>query len=422
MTLIQSSEIAFRGRHLRCTANRLSVKLAPQAAGDKARGARAVQAALGSDRPFRFVFEFDERGIGVIELQGRADLEATAARIEGHPDILRASPIAMKRVAPFHATTHFPGDPLYPQQWGAPKIRLPEAWGYALQTNVMLHADDVCVAVLDTGLPFAGSPPKPCHEDMEDPRRFVAGGNYVAPGTAPDDDVGHGTHVTGIIAAEHGKRRGTAGVNWRCRVYVAKVFDAAGNGDAMLLYQAVKDAVAFARARGWRLVINFSGSGAQDPLDDDTCDVVTSGGALLVASTGNSAGPVEYPAALSTRPDGRVWYSNVCAVGATDQNDVVAPFSNFGPQVNVTAPGVDIISCVPYPAGGTPRYELMSGTSMAAPFVSGVAALIFAKQPTFAAGHVREQLEITAADLGRPGRDPYYGFGRIDAFRALREM
>jgi subtilisin family serine protease len=368
------------------------------------------------------VFPFDERGIGAIELTGTVDLEAIADRLERHPDILRAAPISLTKITPGHTVINRPGDPLFSQQWGATKIRLPEAWGYALQIDAMLRSEVVCVAVMDTGLPFTGNPPRPCHEDLDHPKRFLPGGNYVSAGAPPDDDHYHGTHVTGIVASEHGKRRGIAGVNWRCKVWVGKVFDSAGSGSFMLLYRAVQDAVSFARSRGWRLVINFSGEGGYDPLLEEIGDVVTSGGALLVASTGNSGGPVAYPAALSTRSDGTIWYTNVCAVGATDQNDTIAPFSNFGPQVNVTAPGVDIISAVPYPVNTTPRYEVLSGTSMAAPFVSGVATLIWAKNHNLAAGHVREQLEATAVDLGQPGRDPRYGFGRVDAYRAIREM
>jgi subtilisin family serine protease len=257
---------------------------------------------------------------------------------------------------------------------------------------------------------------------MRDPKRFLPEFNAVAPGSSPNDDNGHGTHVTGIIAAEHGDRIGTAGLNRRCKVYVGKVFDSAGFGSTMLLYQAIRRAISYARARGWRLIINYSGGGPADPLYEDIGDVVTRGGALLVAAAGNESGPVRFPAALSTKSDGSIWYANVCAVGATDKSDEIASFSNFGPQINVAAPGVDIISALPYPVNGEPKYGLLSGTSMATPYVSGVASWIWTKERTWNAGHVREQLEQTCVDLGPAGRDPNYGFGRIDAYKAVRFM
>jgi thermitase len=423
MSTIKIDTVRFRGQSIECMANQLSLKLDPEIAKDSSIGEKAVRESLGSGVSFHFVFPFDERGIAAIEIKGRASLESVVDRLEKSPEIMQSAPISIDRLSAGHTVINRPGDPLFPQQWGAKKIRLPEAWGYALQTNVMLGADKVCVAVLDTGLPFAGNPPKPFHEDLEDPKRFLLGRNYISTGVPPNDDHWHGTHVTGIIASEHGKRRGIAGVNWRCMVYVEKVFDSSGGGSRMFVYQGMMDSIRFARSRGLRLIINYSGGGAYDPvLDEEIGRAVTDAGALLVAAAGNDSGPVAYPAALSTREDGSVWYSNVCAVGATDQNDVLAPFSNFGPQINVTAPGVDIISAMPYPVNTPSRYDLKSGTSMAAPFVSGVASLIWAKNHTLAAGHVREQLEATAVDLGVPGRDPQYGFGRVDAYRALREM
>ena len=422
MTRVRIAEVDFRGRRQQCVSRQLSLKVDPGFATNGAWQENTLRSALEGGPSFHFVFPFDERGIAAIEFDQETDLERAAGQLERQPDVLRAAPIGIIKGAPRHTVINRPGDPLFSRQWGARKIRLPEAWGYALQADIMLRSQSVCIAICDSGLPFSGSPPKPFHEDMEDPRRFLPGENYVTPGTPPNDDHSHGTHVAGIAGSEHGKRRGIAGVNWRCKIHVSKVLDSGLNGSIMFLYRAVQDAVRFARSRGWRLVINFSAGGPYDPLIEDIGDVVTSGGALLVAASGNEAGPVSYPAALSTRPDGTMWYPNVCAVGATDQNDLIWPDSNFGPQINVTAPGVDIISAMPYAPNAPPRYESASGTSMAAPFVSGVASLIWAKIPTLAAGHVREQLENTAVDLGQPGRDPRYGFGRIDAYRAVSEL
>jgi serine protease len=424
MTQIRTANIQFRGQHLVCMPNQLSVKVAPHLAGDRAGAEAALRTALGPSIPFRFIFPFDERGVASIELEGRANLESVADQLERHAEIVRAAPITVTTtsVGP-RAFINF-GDPLYPQQWGVKKIRMPEAWGYGVQQEILPRSKTICVAVLDSGLPFTGNPPKPYHENMDSPSMFLAGSNFITPGTPPDDDFFHGTFVTGIIAAMQ-SGRGIVGVNYWCTVYVEKVLDSAGRGSTMLLYKAVQEAVAFVRRDPPvlnRLIINYSAGGPFDPLYEDVADVARSGGALLVAAAGNSGGPVAYPAALSRKPDGSVWYPNVCAVSATDRNDVIAPFSNFGPQISVCAPGVDIVSALPYPVGGQGRYGTRSGTSMAAPFVSGVATLIWAKERNLAASEVREQLEKTAEHLGAPpDRNPQYGSGRVDAFRAIHD-
>ena len=136
------------------------------------------------------------------------------------------------------------------------------------------------------------------------------------------------------------------------------------------------------------------------------CDTAYSAHIVLVAAAGNS-GP---------RKDSMIYpakYSSVIAVGATDNNDVVAKWSSRGPQLSVTAPGVNIYSTY---MGGT--YATMSGTSMACPHVTGTVALILWKNPTLSPDAVRGKLQSTAVDLGPAGWDPAYGYGRIDAYAA----
>jgi subtilisin family serine protease len=154
-------------------------------------------------------------------------------------------------------------------------------------------------------------------------------------------------------------------------------------------------------------VINLSLGGEPDSQTlRDAVDYARSRGALVVAATGNDGGPVLYPAA----------YDPVLAVAATDQNDQVAYFSNRGLQVDVAAPGVNIYSTWPWVTG----YFTRSGTSMAAPHVSGVAALIWSQYPLSSSLGVAHAITSTAVDVAASGWDEQTGWGRVDAYRAVR--
>jgi hypothetical protein len=144
-------------------------------------------------------------------------------------------------------------------------------------------------------------------------------------------------------------------------------------------------------------------------------EVLRGGDAVLCAAAGNDADSVGYPAALSRS------YDNILAVGATDGADILASFSNRGPEINVVAPGVGILSTLPdYPVGNFPlNYGSLNGTSMATPLVSALAAIVWTQYGFMSAARICRRLEQTAIDLGQPGRDNLYGFGRIDAKSAL---
>ncbi|MDQ3953686.1 MAG: S8 family serine peptidase, partial [Actinomycetota bacterium] len=222
--------------------------------------------------------------------------------------------------------------------------------------------------------------------------------------------------VAGIVAAEPDNRRGIAGVSWGASIMPLK---ACGPEGACGTYE-VAASIAFAALRGAK-VVNISLSG---PLDGCPAEfrlaaaLAETEDVLLVGSAGNSAqdgNPVMYPAAC----DGYV------AVGATAQDDRWAPFSEHGDFVDLSAPGVRVPSTLPPglvipddPA--TPGYGPADGTSMAAPHVSGLAALLFAQHPEWTPLQVEEHMEATAVDLGKRGADDYFGAGRISIGRALR--
>ncbi len=314
-----------------------------------------------------------------------------------------------------------PSDPGWSQQWGPAKIGAPAAWSLVTDTQ------GIVIAVVDSGI-------KLDHEDLttqrwinsaEIPGNFRdddgngkiddvngwhfyqrwTGTSYVpAENSNVQDDYGHGTHVAGIAAAATDNGVGIAGLASGARVMPIKVLDQYGNG----WYSDIALGIVYAADNGAR-IINLSLGGAEDSQTlRAAVDYARSRGALVVAATGNTGGAVLYPAAIDS----------VLAVAATDANDQVAYFSNRGPQVDIAAPGVDIYSTWPWVAG----YFTKSGTSMAAPHVSGVAALVWSRWSALSADSVIGYITRTAVDVGDPGWDAATGWGRLDAEQAVQRV
>jgi thermitase len=278
-----------------------------------------------------------------------------------------------------------PNDTYFSSQWGLTQIGAPQAW------DVTTGSSDLIIAIVDSGIDLD-------HLDLSG--KIISGYDYVNEDWDPDDDFGHGTHVAGIAAARTNNGRGVAGVSWGARLMALKVLDAGGSGG----YADVASAVIYAADHGAK-VINLSLGGDYDSQAlHDAVIYAHNAGCVVVAAAGNNGGGVLYPAK----------YEEAMAVAATDSTDERAWFSNYGPEVDVAAPGVSIYST--YPGGG---YTFGSGTSMAAPHVAGLAALVWSAYPAYTNGQVEGRIEMTAMDLGTIGWDPYYGHGRIDAQAAL---
>jgi len=243
----------------------------------------------------------------------------------------------------------------------------------------------VNVAILDTGIDLD-------HSDLS----VVGGANFVS-GKSYDDKNGHGTHVAGIVAALDNEI-GVIGVAPEVELYAVKVLGNGGIGWWSDLIAGLQWCV----DEGMD-VANMSLGATSAPDDVKTaCDSAYTAGVLLVAAAGNEyGGSVIYPAA----------YDSVIAVSATDDTDNLATFSSTGEEVELAAPGADIYST--YKDGG---YATMSGTSMASPHVAGTAALVIAAGIV---DDVRDQLQITAEDLGDSGKDVIYGYGLVDAENAV---
>ena len=269
--------------------------------------------------------------------------------------------------------------------WGVDRIDADLAWTTSTGAGVK-------VAVVDTGI-FKR------HKDLK--ANIKGGYNCIAESDDFNDDHGHGTHCAGIIAAVD-NTIGVIGVAPEAWLYGVKVLDASGSGYLSDCVQGIEWCV----DNGMDIVSMSWGGYGDWPTLEDACDAAWAAGLVLVGAAGN-----ESYLTPDLMPAG---YSSVIAVSATDSSDNLAYFSNYGYEIEVAAPGVSI-----YSTYLRNSYAYMSGTSMACPHVSGVAALILAVYPQYTNDLVRQTLQSTAEDLGAPGWDIYYGYGLVDAEAAV---
>jgi subtilisin len=251
------------------------------------------------------------------------------------------------------------------------------------------------VAVIDTGIQLN-------HPDLS-----VAGNvSFVSGVRTGNDDNGHGTHVAGTIAALN-NGIGVIGVAPEASLYAVKVLDNTGSGYLSTVVSGIQWAV----DNHMNIISMSLGSSSGSIVLQQACDQAYNAGILVVAAAGNSGlNSVGYPAL----------YDSVLAVGAINSSNTRPSFSSTGSKVELAAPGVSIYSTYKGSA-----YATMSGTSMATPHVAGVAALVFAGgvKDTNGNGRVNDEvrsiLDSTATDLGATGRDTEYGFGLVNAVKAL---
>lgn len=255
------------------------------------------------------------------------------------------------------------------------------------------------VAILDTGIDYN-------HPDLKD--NYKGGYNFVYDNNDPFDDsrYGHGTHLAGIIAAKD-NGTGVVGVAPEASLYAVKVL----NGGMMGSTSGILAGIEWAITNNMNIINMSFGAPMDSQAFRDSCDVAYKAGIILIAATGNFNQPIV---------DNPAGFDSVIAVSATAQDDSRALFSNYGAKVELSAPGVEIKSTIP--GGG---YGVMSGTSQAVPHVAGVAALVVSagikdgNHDGNIADDVRLRLTATARDLGDPGRDISFGYGLVDAAKAV---
>ena len=263
--------------------------------------------------------------------------------------------------------------------------------------------NDIVIAVIDTGIDFL-------HPDLVNIIQ-TGGYDFANNDDDPTDDNGHGTLVAGIAGAETNNSEGVAGVAWNCMILPLKAFDAEGSG----AYSAIIDAIVYAADNGAD-VINISAGGTEaDSHLEAALEYAHRAGVLIVASAGNTSEPVLYPAA----------YDDYClAVAATDYDDRRASWSNYGPEVDVAAPGDEILGPVPlwYFGDEFLPYGFGDGTSMAAPHVAGLGALLKSLKSWLTVDEIMDVIRFSADDINStefPGKDEYIGYGRINMEKAL---
>lgn len=288
-----------------------------------------------------------------------------------------------------------PNDPYYNQQWNLKLMNLPLAWSITTGTDI------ITIAVIDTGVDFS-------HEDLSG--IFVNGYDFVENDDYPQDEDGHGTHVVGIIAALTNNNKGVAGVAWgqRVKIMPLKIIGRDGSGTDFDFAKAVIYAV----DRGAKIINVSLGASGSSSLAYAAVRYAHQNDVVIVCAAGNENGPVNYPAA----------YPETIAVGAVTANGTRAPYSNFGPQLDVVAPGGDaqalILSTYPVYLSPYTKYVGIAGTSMAAPHVTGLIALMIS-QGIVGVENIKNVLRRTAVDLGPSGYDIYYGAGLVDAYGAV---
>jgi chitodextrinase len=293
--------------------------------------------------------------------------------------------------------------------WGVDRIDAEIAWGGmedAVDVSTSTAGSGAKVAVLDTGIDY----------DHPDLAPIYAGGYDVVNGdNDPKDDHYHGTHCAGTIAAADDEANALSGslvgTAPSVSLYAVKVLDSQGSGTS----DGVAAGIDWAAANGMDVASLSLGSSSPSDVIQTAGENAYAAGVTLIAASGNDGAACGYPAA----------FPEFIAVGATDQSDLIADFSNYGAELEISAPGVDIKSTTPtYLSGGGPfnpsaNYDTLSGTSMATPHVSGVAGLIAAADSSLTNVEIRDILTSTAEDLGDTGWDQYFGYGIVDAEAAI---
>ncbi|MBW6439373.1 S8 family peptidase [Actinoplanes hulinensis] len=332
----------------------------------------------------------DEAGRPVVTVKEATDRASAVKLVKDAQKTDNAVGVEMD--APVHALGIPTGsDPYRAQQWDFTKIRTAEAWQRSTGSGAT-------VAVIDSGVDAA-------HPDLA--ANVLPGYDAIAntAGTSTDGN-GHGTHVAGTIAAVTGNGVGVSGIAPDVRILPVKVLGANGSGNM----SDTAEGIVWAADNGAQVINMSLGSTTKVSAVSNAITYARNKGVTVIAAAGNSrqeGSPISYPAA----DDG------VVAVAATDSADKVASYSNAGSYVDVAAPGSGIMST--YPTALGKQYTSMNGTSMAAPHVAAVAALLKGYQGSLTPDQIETALEKSAADLGPAGFDNDFGNGRIDAAAAL---
>ncbi|MBI2933694.1 MAG: S8 family serine peptidase [Planctomycetes bacterium] len=350
-----------------------------------------------------------------VVLKDGVEAREAARELAGHPDVEYVEPNFV-----VNTLDQIPNDPSFSQLWGLHNtgqtggtpdddIDAPAAW------DLGTGSAQVVVAVIDTGIDYrhpdltanvwVNSDEIPGNNVDDDGNGYVDdihGYDFFNRDSDPLDDHFHGTHVSGTIGGVGNNGVGVAGVCWTVRLMGLKFLGGGGSGDTGGAISAIQYAI----NNGAHVMSNSWGGGAYSQALQDAITAAYDAGIVFVAAAGNSNTDLPmYPAACD----------HVITVSAVDHNDMKASFSNYGLNIDVAAPGVNVFS-----TKLSNTYGAASGTSMACPHVSGLAALLKSRNAMLTVDQVESVLKASADDRGDPGWDTIYGAGRINAHQAMQ--
>ncbi len=374
--------------------------------------ARSLRAAGLSDAGS---FGFSSR-LRKTQVQAGVTINQTLEKLSNDPSVAYAEP---NYIYSIEAT--LPNDADFSLQYGLNNpndsdIDAPEAW------DISIGASSVIVAVIDSGVDYnhpdlrnqiwTNTAEIPGNGVDDDGNGFVddiRGWDFADNDNDPMDENAHGTHVAGIIGAQGNDNRGAVGVNWAVQIMPLKFMDADGLGSTIAAIQAIDYAV----ANGARISNNSWGGDTFSQALFDTIQMANSQGHLFVAASGNDGVNTDNGSHFPSNYE----LPNIISVAASTSNDTLARFSNFGvATVDLAAPGLQIYSTIP-----NRQYELFSGTSMAAPFVAGVAALLLSKNNSLTTDTLKTTL-LDTVDQVPVFEGRLVTGGRLNAFNAIKAI
>jgi len=407
-----------------CASGEVLVKFKPSISVKRSDGllATGLESINELNRRFR-VIEMSKVfwNVYMLRFSESLDVFSVAKEYASNPNVECAEPNYI-----YHECV-VPNDANYTLQWAHKVIESERAW------DIETGDPDIVIAILDTGVDWD-------HPDLaaniwnntdevidgldndgngyiDDVRGydFVNTTNPVWPGEDgidPDNDPmdfhGHGTHCAGIAAAATNNGIGIAGVSWNCKIMPLRAGYKSDAGGGNFETENVVAAIVYAADNGAKMISMSWGGYEYDALLHEAVKYAYDRDVLMVAAAGNEETSLElYPAA----------FDEVVAVTATRSDDKPAQFTNFGGWVEIAAPGVGILSTI-----WNDSYRYADGTSMSTPHVAGVAALIWSHFPRMSRDWVRLQLRYTTDDLGDLGFDDYYGYGRVNARKAVEQI
>ncbi|MEL7670801.1 S8 family serine peptidase [Methanobacterium sp.] len=351
----------------------------------------------------------DVKGLQLVRIPANMSLKDAIAKYKKNSNVIYAEPNYA------YAENSIPDDTYYDYQWGLSQVNASEAW------NITTGSHKVIIAVIDSGIDLnhpdlkaniwinkGEIPGNGIDDDHNGYIDDVYGWNFISGNSNISDDDGHGTHVAGIIAAAGNNSKGVTGVMWSATIMSLKFLDNEGNG---YVDDAVS-AIRYATKMGASIIsCSWGGSEYSQALKD----VIDASSALVVCAAGNRGcganddiSPV-YPACFTSK--------NIISVAATDTSDALASFSDYGlNSVDVAAPGTHICSTLP----GS-QYGYMQGTSMAVPYVTGLAGLIKSIRPDLTALQIKYTI-LNNVDYISSLAGKILTGGRINALKALTNI